>query len=110
MWACARAASASRERGTPIGDGNPLLKDVKLRQALQWAVDRQALVDKVLGGGGTQLRFRALHRTAISASCAMHGQRLPDARHHHLRGPKRWITNAGVSTYYTVMAAHSSAK
>ncbi len=39
--------------GTPIGDGNPLLKDKALRQALQWAVDRQAMVDKVLGGGGS---------------------------------------------------------
>lgn len=44
---------AALDDGTPIGDGNPLLKDVKLRQALQWAVDRQALVDKVLGGGGS---------------------------------------------------------
>jgi peptide/nickel transport system substrate-binding protein len=44
---------AALDDGTPIGDGNPLLKDIKLRQALQWAVDRQALVDKVLSGGGT---------------------------------------------------------
>jgi peptide/nickel transport system substrate-binding protein len=44
---------AALEDGTPIGDGNPLLKDKALRQALQWAVDRQAMVDKVLGGGGT---------------------------------------------------------
>ncbi len=39
--------------GTPIGDGNPLLKDPKLRQAMAWAIDRQALVDKVLGGLGS---------------------------------------------------------
>jgi len=39
--------------GTAIGDGSPLLKDKALRQALSWAVDRQAMVDKVLGGGGT---------------------------------------------------------
>jgi peptide/nickel transport system substrate-binding protein len=39
--------------GTPIGDGNPLLKDKALRSALGWAVDKQAMVDKVLGGGGT---------------------------------------------------------
>jgi peptide/nickel transport system substrate-binding protein len=44
---------AALDDGTPIGDGNPLLKDKALRQALQWAVDRQALVDKVLGGGGS---------------------------------------------------------
>jgi peptide/nickel transport system substrate-binding protein len=40
--------------GTPIGDGNPLLKDVRLRQALSWAVDRKALVDKVYNGYGTE--------------------------------------------------------
>lgn len=39
--------------GTPIGDGNPLLKDKKLRQALGWAIDRQTMVEKILGGGGT---------------------------------------------------------
>jgi peptide/nickel transport system substrate-binding protein len=44
---------AALDDGTPIGDGNPLLKDKALRQALSWAVDKQAMVDKVLGGGGT---------------------------------------------------------
>ncbi|MFM8896802.1 MAG: ABC transporter substrate-binding protein, partial [Actinomycetales bacterium] len=43
---------AALQDGTPIGDGNPLLKDKALRQALNWAVDRQTLVDKVLGGQG----------------------------------------------------------
>jgi peptide/nickel transport system substrate-binding protein len=44
---------AALDDGTPIGDGNPLLKDKALRQALAWSVDKQALVDKVLGGGGS---------------------------------------------------------
>ena len=44
---------AALDDGTPIGDGNPLLKDKALRSALNWAIDRQALVDKVLGGGGS---------------------------------------------------------
>ena len=44
---------AALDDGTPIGDGSPLLKDVKLRQALGWAIDRQALVDRVLGGSGS---------------------------------------------------------
>ena len=44
---------AALDDGTPIGDGNPLLKDKALRSALGWAIDRQALVDKVLGGGGS---------------------------------------------------------
>jgi peptide/nickel transport system substrate-binding protein len=44
---------AALDDGTPIGDGNPLLKDKALRQAIGWAIDRQTLVDKVLGGGGS---------------------------------------------------------
>jgi peptide/nickel transport system substrate-binding protein len=44
---------AALDDGTPIGNGNKLLKDVKLRQALAWAIDRPALVSKVLGGTGT---------------------------------------------------------
>ena len=38
--------------GTPIGDGNELLKNKAVRQALSWAIDKQAIVDKVLGGQG----------------------------------------------------------
>jgi peptide/nickel transport system substrate-binding protein len=39
--------------GTPIGDGHPALKDTRVRQALNWAIDREVLVDKVLAGHGT---------------------------------------------------------
>ncbi len=35
---------------TPIGNGHPALKDVRVRQAVNMAIDRQALVDKVFGG------------------------------------------------------------
>ncbi|MGH3877671.1 MAG: ABC transporter substrate-binding protein [Actinophytocola sp.] len=34
----------------PIGNGNPALKDVKLRQAIATAIDSKTLVDKVWGG------------------------------------------------------------
>jgi peptide/nickel transport system substrate-binding protein len=34
----------------PIGNGNPVLKDVKLRQAIATAIDSKTLVDKVWGG------------------------------------------------------------
>ena len=37
----------------PIGDGNPLLKDKRLREAIGWSIDRKALVEKVLGGQGS---------------------------------------------------------
>ena len=39
--------------GKPIGDGNPLLKDKRLREAIGWSLDRKVLVDKVLGGHGS---------------------------------------------------------
>ncbi len=44
---------AALDDGTPIGDGHPALKDPKLRQALAYAIDTKALVDKVFGGHGT---------------------------------------------------------
>jgi peptide/nickel transport system substrate-binding protein len=43
---------AALDDGTPIGDGHPALKDVKLRQALSYAIDNKTLVDRVLGGYG----------------------------------------------------------
>ena len=39
--------------GKPIGDGNPLLKDKRLREAIGWSLDRKTIVDKVLGGHGS---------------------------------------------------------
>ncbi|HET6503005.1 MAG TPA: ABC transporter substrate-binding protein [Amycolatopsis sp.] len=36
----------------PIGDGNPALTDVRVRQAIARALDPQTLIDKVLGGYG----------------------------------------------------------
>ena len=36
-----------------LGDGHPALKDPKVRQAINHAVDRDLLVDKVLNGLGT---------------------------------------------------------
>jgi peptide/nickel transport system substrate-binding protein len=41
---------AATNDGTPIGNGNPALKDVKLRQAIAQAIDSKTLVDKVWGG------------------------------------------------------------
>ncbi|WP_243726885.1 ABC transporter substrate-binding protein [Actinocrispum wychmicini] len=41
---------ATSSDNKPIGDGNPALKDVKLRQAIAQAVNSKALVDKVWGG------------------------------------------------------------
>lgn len=38
--------------GTPIGDGNPLLTDPRIRRALSLAIDRQEMVDRVLQGLG----------------------------------------------------------
>jgi peptide/nickel transport system substrate-binding protein len=45
---------AATNDGTPIGDGNPALKDVKLRQAIAQAIDSKTLIDKVWGGYATE--------------------------------------------------------
>ena len=39
--------------GTPIGDGHPALKDPRVRLAIDYATDKQTLVDRVFGGHGT---------------------------------------------------------
>ena len=43
-------SGAATNDGTPIGTGNPALKDVKLRRAIAQAIDSKTLVDKVWGG------------------------------------------------------------
>jgi len=43
---------ATTKSGKPIGTGNPLLKDPKIRQAINLGIDRDTLVKKVLDGQG----------------------------------------------------------
>jgi peptide/nickel transport system substrate-binding protein len=44
---------AATTTGQPIGNGNPVLKDVRVRQAINYAINRQVLVQRVLGGYGS---------------------------------------------------------
>ena len=39
--------------GTPIGDGHPSLKDPIVREAIHYAIDKEALVDRTLQGRGS---------------------------------------------------------
>jgi peptide/nickel transport system substrate-binding protein len=43
---------AATDTGQPIGNGNPVLKDKRIRQAIEYAIDRSTLVKTVLGGNG----------------------------------------------------------
>lgn len=43
---------AATKDGTPIGDGHPAVRDVRVRQAIGRAIDRDALVERVLDGYG----------------------------------------------------------
>ncbi len=43
---------AATDTGVPIGDGSPILKDKRVRQAVNYAIDNKTLVSKVLGGYG----------------------------------------------------------
>jgi peptide/nickel transport system substrate-binding protein len=45
---------AATDTGVPIGNGNPALKDKRVRDAIGYAIDTKTLVTKVLGGYGTQ--------------------------------------------------------
>ncbi|MGZ4639832.1 MAG: ABC transporter substrate-binding protein [Actinomycetes bacterium] len=44
---------AATDKGEPIGDGHPALKDKQVRLAIAHAIDRKTLVDRVLGGNGS---------------------------------------------------------
>jgi peptide/nickel transport system substrate-binding protein len=44
---------AALDDGTAIGDGHPALKDKRVRVALSYAIDRAAIVDRVLNGTGS---------------------------------------------------------
>ncbi|MFR9728742.1 ABC transporter substrate-binding protein [Saccharopolyspora sp. MS10] len=43
---------ATNSEGAPIGTGHPALRDVRVRRAIDQALDREALVDRVLNGYG----------------------------------------------------------
>jgi peptide/nickel transport system substrate-binding protein len=43
---------ATNSQNAPIGTGHPALTDIRVRQAIDRAIDRKALVDRVLGGYG----------------------------------------------------------
>ena len=47
---------AALDSGRPIGDGNPLLKDKRLREAIGWSLDRKTMVDKVFGDTAASAR------------------------------------------------------
>jgi peptide/nickel transport system substrate-binding protein len=52
-WTAVEVNSGARTKGgKPIGDGNPILKDPVVRRAINFGIDRNTLVDKVLGGAG----------------------------------------------------------
>ena len=45
-------SGAKTRTGKPIGTGNPILADPRVREAIALAIDRQKLVGKVLDGNG----------------------------------------------------------
>jgi len=62
--------------GAPIGNGNPVLKDLRLRKAITQAIDTQAIVDRVMdgnaqpGGGVVPAAFAAYHWAPSAADGA----------------------------------------
>jgi alkylation response protein AidB-like acyl-CoA dehydrogenase len=64
------------------------------------------LKSRVLGdiASGEMISYALSEREAGSDAAAMRTKAVRDGDHWVLNGTKCWITNAGVSTYYTVMA------
>ena len=67
---------ATSNTGAPIGNGNPVLKDLRLRKAITQAIDTQAIVDRVMdgnaqpGGGVVPAAFAAYHWAPSAADGA----------------------------------------
>lgn len=58
---------AARADNSPIGDGHPALRDVRVRQAIHYAIDKKALVERAMdqfaqaGSGYIPPRFKDFH-------------------------------------------------
>jgi alkylation response protein AidB-like acyl-CoA dehydrogenase len=57
-----------------------------------------------LAQGATTFSYALSEREAGSDAAAMRARATPDGDHWVLNGHKSWITNAGISEYYTVLA------
>lgn len=66
------------------------------------ALKRQVLSD--IAENGVMISYALSEREAGSDAASMRTRAVLDGDHWVLNGTKCWITNAGVSTYYTVMA------
>ena len=53
--------------GPPDGEGDPTLRDIRVRQAIQYAIDSQLLVDTILGGVGGEVNANLMHSVFDSA-------------------------------------------
>ncbi|MEO7979779.1 MAG: peptide ABC transporter substrate-binding protein [Sporichthyaceae bacterium] len=98
-------AGAALDDGTRIGDGHPALEDPKLRVALSYAVDKDALVQRVYGGHATPgdsfipSLYQSLHydpgATAYTFDPQKAGQLLDDAGYRKGSGGIRTMPGGG---------------
>jgi peptide/nickel transport system substrate-binding protein len=98
---------AALDTGEPIGDGHPALKDKRVRQAIARAIDKQALVQRVLGGYGTagagvipalyqNLTFKPGNGEALTFDLAEANRLLDEAGYRDTDGDKvREMPNGG---------------
>jgi len=72
---------------------------------LSGSEDLKRQVLPVIASGEAMISYALSEREAGSDAAAMKTRAVRDGDHWVLNGAKSWITNAGVSTYYTVMAS-----
>jgi peptide/nickel transport system substrate-binding protein len=111
---------AALDTGQPIGDGHPALKDKRLRQAIAHAVDKQALVQRVLGGYGSpatgiiptlykNLTFTPGDGEALNFDLAEANRLLDEAGYRDTNGDKvREMPNGGRPLKFRLFARQES--
>jgi peptide/nickel transport system substrate-binding protein len=111
---------AALDSGEPIGDGHPALKDKRLRQAIARAIDRKALVDRVLRGYGSeatgvipslypQLHFTPGNGEALSFDPAAANRMLDEAGYRDSNGDRiREMPNGGRPLRFRLFARQES--
>jgi peptide/nickel transport system substrate-binding protein len=111
---------AALKNGDPIGDGHPALKDKRVRQAIAHAIDKKALVTRVLRGYGSEgtsfipslypkLQYVPAEGEALNFDLATANQQLEEAGYRDTDGDQvREMPGGGQPLRFRLMARQES--